>query len=90
MLQPIISIMANNFVVIGSEAVSVAPDNPGVAHNMVCRPRGHVTITPLSVAQPNAFNLSQMKAKVTATTAVMKVLLKAVNKDNGKENNFSR
>ena len=38
--------MANNFVVIGSEAVSVAPDNVGVAHNVVCRPRGHVTITP--------------------------------------------
>ena len=78
--------MANNFVVIGSEAVCVAPDNAGVSHNMVCRPRGHVTITPLSVAQQNAFNLSQMKAKVTAnTTAVKKVLLKAVNKDNGKE-----
>ena len=38
------------------------------------------------MAQPNAFNLSQMKAKVPANiTAVKKVLLKAVNKDNGKE-----
>ena len=77
--------MANNFVVIGSEAVSVAPDNVGVAHNMVCRPRGPLLVSQvwhardyLSVAQQNAFNLSQMKAKVTAnTTAVKKVLLRA-------------
>ena len=37
------------------------------------------------------FKSKTMKAKVTAnTTAVKKVLLKAVNKDNGKNINFSR
>lgn len=77
--------MANtNYVVIGSKGVSVAPDNAGVASSIgKGRPRGHVTITPLSEAQ-RASLLNQGQGTTAMAPPVKKVLLKAVNRENGK------
>lgn len=79
--------MAHNYVVIGSEGVSVASSQTGIAHSQSKCPRGHVTATPLSVAQLNQLRLSQEQAaaSIKATPSVKKVLLKAVNREKAKE-----
>ncbi len=63
--------------------MSVAPNNAGVVPNLVPQglyPRGRVTVTPLSV-KPSQ---NEVAASVTVP-GVKKVLLKAVNKENGKD-----
>ena len=77
--------MTQNYVVISSEGVSVAPHNAGAVsvNNKGQCPRGHVTVTPLSAVN---FRKQIQKDVVIATPPnVKKVLLKVVNKKNSKE-----